>query len=154
MTPFISLPLFFSFLSLSLPPSLCLSLYIYILCINTYMYIQTYTNDDNQAFQTTYPPGIPPWLLRACPQRWWCAHGAPFRRVLGSLWNLLHSAVICMYTYIYIWICTYLEREICVFKHEYMYLYIYMYTRMYICKYTYVYVCMYVCLRKYAYIYE
>ena len=101
-------------LCLSLPPSLCLSLYIYILCNNIYIYIQIYTNDYQQAFQTTYTPGIPPWLLRACPQRWWCAHGAPFRRVLGSLWNLLHSAVICMCTYIYMNMYIHKERDLCI----------------------------------------
>ena len=66
---------------------------------------------------------------------------------------------VCLYTcdmYIYICICIY-THVICVYTYVYVYMYTYIYVDMYVCLYVHIYVCMYVStsldIHLYIYIY-
>ena len=64
--------------------------------------------------------------------------------------NAVHS--ICIYMYIYVYICMYIYMYICIYIYMYICIYIYMYICMYICIYVCIYVYMYICIYVCMYI--
>jgi hypothetical protein len=73
--------------------------------------------------------------------------------------SLISSIYICVYTYMYVYVCIYIQRYtylyVCIYIHIYIYIYIYIYIciHIYINIYMYIYTYKYIYINKHIYLY-